>query len=304
MLRGALSLLLATLFAAAAHAQSAPGPQPRPTEEQRRACAEVPMFPNNGRELAQRAECVLNGALPSNNRLVEARLLARGAMNAGEAAGGLLLYLIFQTDPANQYIRDSKVDLDAYRRLAARSLSERKEQVDAIEALGFAAGQGHAAAGVLLINYFHDTVAPQNVSRVGALAALLARNGERGPELERFAREADAISKNARATKASVRSFLEGYRAAANAAAAGYRDQTGGKSCDKAQLKSVSSGEIDGAEYLPLKGTMVADSYLVKGRWAEYWTFQACDQEVPVKVTFQADGWGGSTFTAVHNKGG
>ena len=87
------------------------------------------------------------------------------------------------------------------------------------------------------------------------------------------------------------------------AALAGYQVQTGGKTCDKATLKSASAGDIVGAEYLPLKGTMVADSYLLKGEWPEYWTFDACGEEVPVKVTFKADGWGGAFFTAAHNKG-
>ena len=65
----------------------------------------------------------------------------------------------------------------------------------------------------------------------------------------------------------------------------------------------AATGDIEGAEYLPLKGTMVAGSYLLHGRWPEYWTFDACHEQVPVKVTFEADGWSGSSFTAVHNKG-
>jgi hypothetical protein len=42
----------------------------------------------------------------------------------------------------------------------------------------------------------------------------------------------------------------------------------------------------------------------VHGEWPEYWTFSACGDDVPVKVTFAADGWGGASFAAVHNKGG
>jgi hypothetical protein len=296
--------LPAALLLAAATAQAQAPARPSAAEELRRLCATISMAPADGREMARRSECVLARVLPSTDRIGEARAYARAALAAGEPTGGLMLYLVFQSDPANQVMRDGKLDPEAYRRLAARSLAQRKDQVDAIEGLGFAAGKGDVAAGVLLAGYFHDTVAPRNVSRVGALAALLMRNGERNPVLERFAREADAVAKSAGHTKASVRSFLEAYQHASAAARQGYQDQSGGKSCEAATLQSVSSGDIHDAEYLPMKGTMVADTYLVRGKWTEFWTFRACDQEVPVKVSFEADGWGGSSSQSSHNKGG
>jgi hypothetical protein len=64
----------------------------------------------------------------------------------------------------------------------------------------------------------------------------------------------------------------------------------------------VSTGELQDAEYLPLNGTMVAETYLVKGRWTENWTFQACERQVIVKLDFTADGWGGSTVDVSHRK--
>jgi hypothetical protein len=261
------------------------------------------MSPADGREMARRAECVLAGVLPSANRVAEARGLARAAIGAGEPTGGLMLFLAFQADPANQFVRDGKVDAEAYRRLAARPAAQRQEQADAIEGLGVAAGRNNRAAGVLLAGYFHETVAPRNVARVGALSALLMRDGERTPVLERYAREADAIARTAPATKASVHAFLATYPQAVAAAQAGYKTQSGGKTCDKPELKSVSSGDIEGAEFLPLQGNLVKDSYLVKGQWSEYWTFRACGEEVPVKVAFAADGLGGATTTVRHNTG-
>jgi hypothetical protein len=293
----------ALLLAGAAFAQDQRPAPPAAADEMRRLCATISMSPADGREMARRAECVLSGVLPSPDRIGEARTYARAALNSGEPSGGLMLYLAFQHDPTYQYVRDGKVDAAAYRRLAARSVEQRKDQIDAIEGLGFAVGKGHPGAGVLLAAYFHDTVAPRNVQRLGALTALLMRNGDRNPAIERFAQEADVIARNAAATKASPRSFFEAYHDASVAAAAGYREQSQGKSCDDVKLKSVSASEIEDAEYLPLKGTVVAESYLVKGRWSEYWTFQACGEEVPVQVTFAADGWGGSTSRAAYNKG-
>jgi hypothetical protein len=301
-----LRLLPALLIAAgsAAHAQGQPQPDAaQRSEELKRLCETVSMDPADGAEFARRAECVLSGMLPSPNRVGEARGLARAALAKGAPAGASILYLAFLADPANQAMHDGKVDPQAYQRLASRTVQERKDQIEAIEALGTAAGHNNIAAGVLLAGYFHDTVAPMNVARTGAMAALLIRIGEHGPVVERFAREADAIAKDARATKTSPRTFMETYPQAVAAARAGYQAQSGGKTCDKPQLKSVSAGEIQGAEYLPLQGLLVKDTYLMKGQWTEYWTFAACGAEVPLKLAFAADGWGGATSTVSYNKG-
>jgi hypothetical protein len=299
----AFPLLAVLLAASAAQAQAPAGKPADARQDLRKLCETVSMTPADAREMARRSECVLSGVLPSPNRVAEARALARSAIAAGEPSGGLMLYLAFLDDPAYQFMRNGKVDAEAYGRLAARPIAQRQDQVDAIDGLGLAAGKNNRAAGVLLAGYFHETLAPRNVARVGALSALLMREGERTPLLERYAREADAIAKTAPATKASVRSFLETYPEAVAAAQTGYRAQSGGKTCDKPQLKSVSSGDIAGAEFLPLRGNMVQDSYLVKGQWSEYWSFLACGEEVPVKVGFVADGLGGATTTVRHNKG-
>jgi hypothetical protein len=298
-------VLLASALATGAALAQAPSPVPgAPTaEELRQLCAAVPASPVAAADMARRAECILSGVLPSAQRIAEARALARAALQGGEPAGGLVLYLVFAADPSNQAGRDGRMEPETYRRLGARALAERAEQVEAIEGLGFAAGRNHPAAGMLLANYFHDTVAPRNVARTGAMADVLMRSGQKHPALDRYIREANAIARTAPATKASPRSFLEAYAIAVATAQGGYRAQGGSKACADVRLKSVSSGDIEGAEFLPLKGTLVADSYLVKGRWSEFWIFQACDQEVPVKVHFEADGWGGSVATASHNKG-
>jgi hypothetical protein len=305
MMRTARLLLHAAwLAAAAAHAQ-APAPLPpasSPSSELRQLCAALPEAPTDGRGLAQRAQCVLTGITPSERRFAEARELSAKSLELGEPTGGFALYMAFSNDPANVYRRDGKVDLEAYRKLGERPLSERAEQVAAIDGLAFAAGKGHPGAAVLLASYFYDTVAPQNVARVRAMTTLLLRNGGRSPALEKMAREAAVIERTAPATKASVRAFLDAYQPATAAALAGHAVQTAGK-CDKATLKTVSATDIRDPEYLPLTGRMVEKTYLVKGEWTEFWTFDACGEEVPVKVAFTADGWGGASINAAHNKG-
>jgi hypothetical protein len=99
-----------------------------------------------------------------------------------------------------------------------------------------------------------------------------------------------------------VRAFLDAYQPATAAALQGHAVQTAG-TCDKATLKTVSSTDLRNAEYLPLASKMVEKTYLVKGEWTEFWTFDACGADVPVKVSFTADGWGGASITAAHNKG-
>lgn len=299
--RGVLALSAGlVLLGAGARAQPA---APQASEELRRLCPTTSMAPADGRAMARRAECVLSGALPSTDRIAQARNLARSALAQGEPLGGLMLYMAWERDPANQAQRDGKPDPEAYRRLAARSMAQRKDQVEALEGLAMAADKGSFAASLLLATYYHDTVAPHNVLRLASLADLVTRNGQHHPALERMASEATAIQKNAAGTKASVRSFFGAYHDASVAAEAGYRSQSGGKSCSALQLQSVSASEVQAAEYLPLKGPLVAGSYLVHGHWSEFWTFQGCGEDVPVKVDFAADGWGGSSSRASYNKG-
>ncbi len=304
MRRGFLGLSLAVLCGGAgAQAQSEAPAAPPAEDELRRLCPTISMTPADGREMARRAECVLSGVLPSADRWREARDLGRRALAAGEPLGGLMLYMAWQQDPANNATRDGKLDPEAYRQLAARSGAQRQEQIEAIEGLGAAADQGSFAAGLLLLTYFHDTVAPNNVLRVATTAKLLLRKGQHHPAVERMAGEAEAIQKNASGTNASVRSFFGAYHDANAAAEEGYRSQSGGRSCSALQLQSASAGEVQSPEYLPLKGAVVARSYLVRGHWSEFWTFRGCGEEVPVKVDFVADGWGGAGSRASYNKG-
>ena len=269
---------------------AAGGPRPGPARRPRRA-------------RPHRAHCGLPATVPTADRPPEARALARRALALDDPAGGFLLYVAFVNDPVNAYTAEGQVDIAAYRRLGERPLPQRLEQIEAIEALAFAAGKGHVNAGLWLASYFHETVAPGNVLRLAAMADLLVKAGEKGALLERLVREAEAVGRNAPGTQASVKVFLQAYPHGVAAAKSGYAAQTSGRQCDAFTLRQVSAGRIAEPELLPLKGAMVAGSYLVKGHWTEYWTFRGCGEEVPVKVLFRADGWGGSTFTMQHNKG-
>lgn len=299
--RACTALTLAVALSSALAQAAAPG-GPGASAELQVTCASVGAAEPNARLLAVRAQCILAGVIPSPSPYTQARELARESLRQGDPAGGFMLYVAYVTDPASSYVRDGKVDDQAYRRLAAQPVDQRQGQAEAIEGLAFAASKGHVNAGLAMTSYFYETVAPRNVSRARAMAQLLAQSGERSAGLDKQLREAGTVEKSAPATKASVRSFLDAYRIATAQALVGHRAQKPGQECRQVRLKSVSSGEIENAEYLPLRPAMVANSYLVRGQWAEFWTFDACGEEVPVKVAFQADGWGGSTFTATHNR--
>ena len=134
------------------------------------------------------------------------------------------------------------------------------------------------------------------------MSALLMRMGERTPVVERFGREADAVAK-AGPTKASLRVFFETYQQAEDVVRTTYAAQSGGQACAKPVLKTVSSGDVQDAQYLPLEGNLVKDTFLVKGQWTEYWDFDACGMDLPLKVAFSADGAGGAASDVRFNKG-
>ncbi len=289
-------LLAICWFSAGLQAQSA-----RPAD--RELCAALPPAATNARTLALRSHCVLAGLTPSDRRHAEARELARRSLQLGDPAGGFLLYLAFGSDPENHYLQDGKPDMAAYRRLGSRTLEQRTEQIEALDGLAFAASKGHVNAALALASYFHETSAPDNLLRLRNLTALLMRNGERAPALQRLAQQAAALHDLAPATKASPRAFLDAMRTAGAAVALAYMAQSEGRTCERPALKAVNSGDVRDPVYLPLTHPSVQNTYLVRGEWAEQWIFLACDRQLAIKVTFRADGWGGASFTAEADKG-
>jgi hypothetical protein len=292
------SLLRQTCAAAAALATAAAFAQaPTVAPQLAKACAELPAGAQDARSLALRSQCVLGGAIASERRFAEGRELARKSLELGDPAGGFMLYMVFRSDPANGYLRGGKVDMDAYRRLGARPLAERGEQIEALDGLAFAAVKGHVVGAITLASHFAETVAPHNVERVLGLTSLYLRNGETDPALQRLALQARQVLQFG-PTKASIRSFIDASYSAGGAAGYAYVQRNDGKTCERFTPKVLESGEVQGAEYLPLKHKSLANTFLLRGTWAETWNLSGCGQDIPVTVTFVADGWGGASFTA------
>jgi hypothetical protein len=218
-------------------------------------------------------------------------------MQQGNAAGAYMLYVAFVMDPANAYMRDGKPDMAAYKALAARPLSARADQIEAFDALGFAASHGHPNAALSLATYFYETVAPNNVLRLrNVIGALLGNSNDPSPALKEFQQRAGQIVA-AGNTKASVRAFADAYRVALPVVQAADAAKAGG-ACKEIRVATIDSGDVSGAEYLPLTSPQMDHTYLVRGQWEEVWTFAGCERSTRVLMKFSADGWGGANFDA------
>lgn len=238
------------------------------------------------------ANCLIMGTLRERDALPHARELARASMKQGSAIGAFALYAAFSADPAYSYMKGGKPDMAKYAALGGLPMESRKLQVEAIEALGFAASKGYPRALPALAAYYYETVAPGNVKRLHDFTGAAAKGDRVMAQLHKQAGQVAALGK----THASVRAFADAQRTAALVAQAVYAK--GGGACDAIKLASVESGEIADPVFLPLDAPELRESYLLKGAWDETWRFTGCSREARVGVHFAADGWGGATFEA------
>jgi hypothetical protein len=72
-----------------------------------------------------------------------------------------------------------------------------------------------------------------------------------------------------------------------------------GTPCEAFDLSGIDPGPApDGAVYLPVPVGPLVNAFLIEGQWQERWTFSGCGLEVPVLLSFKADGIGGASFEA------
>jgi hypothetical protein len=287
----ALPVLGAGLLAASAAMAQAPGPAEQAACEQAREGARA--VDDAGLQAAY-ANCLIMGALRERDALPHARELARASMKQGSPTGAFALYAAYSADPAYSYIKGGKPDMTKYAALGALPIESRKLQVEALEALGFAASKAYPRATQALAAYYFETVAPGNVKRLLEFTSALSSRAESPPvmtQLRKQAARVDALGK----TKLSVRAFGDAQRTATQVAQDMYAK---GGACGAMKLVSVESGEISDGVFLPLAAPELKESYLVKGSWDETWRFTGCNREARVGMHFAADGWGGATFEA------
>jgi hypothetical protein len=288
-MRPELALAAGLLMATGAFAQSAP------TAEELRACEQAREASASGDPVmeATYANCLVIGALHETDARAHARDLARASMRQGSAIGAFALYAAYTADPAYSFRSSGKPDMAKYAALAALPIESRPEQIEALEALGFAYSKGYPKAMLSLAAYYYETVAPKNVIRVRNVAALMQSGGLRSTYIDQF-RKLGAEIAALGDTKASVRVFMDAQIPARFTATATLA--SGGAACDQLKLVKVESGELQDPVFLPLKAAALHDTYLIKGSWDETWRYKGCGREADVTVHFSADGWGGANF--------
>lgn len=244
--------------------------------------------------LLTRAECLATGAENAKEPFALARDLARRAAKAGHNAGGFTLYYIQSLDPKYAVAGQGQEAMARYQALAALPVAARAEQIEAIEGLGESMRLGYIQAFYTGIAYLQGSSAPGNLDRMLRLAEVLQRNGFPVPEYLKAGLGTAQFVRGMGDTHASATAFRDASKAAYAAATLQLRTPA----CDAKDLAlvRVTAGALRDAEYLPLKGQPLAQSYLLRGAWDETWTFAACQKTVPVSVQFTADGWSGARF--------
>ena len=245
-----------------------------------------------------RAECLMSGSEKSDRPFEVARDLARKTLKAGFPTAGYTLYLAYSLDPQYSYPAGGG-DRTKYNALAALPISARGDQVEAFDGLADAIRAGHMGALQLALAYFSESSAPGNIDRFVNLAALLVRTGQSLPQsLVAPVRLAQKI-KSTGTTHASVMAFNDAYQSALLGATLQMRSRgQPDKGCDAQGVKliRVEAEPVQEPVYLPVTKQPFLSTYLVRGQWAETWTFAACQETVPVRMEFSADGWGGARF--------
>lgn len=282
----ASSTLASTLFFAAP-----------PRQDRVRACAIARRLVDarNGHGWAVMASCVLVGTVETTDRFDAARDSARRAIALGAATGGTALFTAFVVDPRFAVLGpDGQPDPARKAALAAQPASRRLLQSEAWTGLSIALDGNDPMAAGFAIPALASTSAPGNLGRLISLADRSPATAKRFADIVDSARRFLTLG----GTHAALRAAQAALPAATSAARAGaLRDGIG--SCENVDLLRMNPGDVPtDATYLPVKTGPLMNAYLVSGQWEERWVFTACEREVPVQVSFRADGWGGATAAA------
>lgn len=260
------------------------GPEPR--QNRNRACAIAQQLAKE--QLAHGwsllASCQLAGTLAAADRFEAARASARRAVALGASSGGTVLFTAYTVDPRwGPRAADGPIDP-----------VQRALQAEAWTGLSFALGGRDAMAAAFAIPALHDVAAPGNIDRLITAAGQSTSVAQRHAALVATARHFKALG----GTHASLKSAPAAARAA-NAAAKVGALRDAGTPCEAFDLSDIDPGPgPDGAVYLPVAVGPLVNAYLIEGQWQERWTFSGCGLEVPVLLSFKADGSGGASFEA------
>jgi len=226
----------------------------------------------------------------------EARIWARKAFAGGVAgvweAAGVLLEQIYLINPANRFLVDGKRDMEKYNALARRTLEQRAEEVEALDALAASAQAGFAPARLLLSTVLFDTGA----GTAEKICSLLAGINDLPERLQKDLTISQQVAQlgPTRASPKLVMDSMPGVSEAATIQASHAGIQQPASCKDFKVLRFLGATPIDHATWLPLTQPLVANTYPLTGVWSEDWSVSLCGRVSTVKIQFTADGMGGA----------
>jgi len=230
--------------------------------------------------------------------LTLAKQWAAKTADAGNSEGEFLLYAAILQSSLS-YLEGGKASKAKYDALANRPASERRIDIIAYESLYRSAGKGYAPAVSALTGFYADQLGEDNNKKFIAGYAQLVQKPKTMEAIDRMVREMLSIGN----TYASYKIMFDAQRVVGVVAVAkaGLTNPEKARDCDPKSGKLVKlsiTTPINNAEYLPLSIPELAKAVLLKGSWQEEWTYDFCGKQVPLTVSFQADGFGGAHFQA------
>lgn len=230
--------------------------------------------------------------------LVQARTWTRKAIAGGDLRAGYLLWQAYQLDPANQYLVNGKTDTRKYDQLAHRSVAQRADQIEAIDALAGAAAAGHVLARLQLASLLIEQSGAGTTRQIRSLLDGVPDLPDNFRKYLALAQQVDTLGPS-RAAPRLIADTIPAVMAGAAAAAtrAGVGDAP---SCKDFRLMSISAvGDISNVTWLPLKHTLVAGTYPLTGSWQEQWHVFFCNAERTLTMRFDVDGMGGAYYHVI-----
>lgn len=239
--------------------------------------------------MIQAAELLLSGDKTAAN-MQEVREWARKALSKGDQRSGFYLAKAYLADPNNRYIVDGKADHAKYEALAKRTLMQRTEHIEALEALAGSAQAEFVPAKLLLATLFYEQSGGAPAERV---AQLLKDVTELPPIYQTLKKNTEfviALGPSHASPKLLSDAMMTALMGALGQAQS--KDIAACKDVKPVKISNVTP--LQDVDWLPLKHPLIANSYPLKGHWTEDWTMMLCGSSYTVHMQFQADGLGGA----------
>lgn len=286
-LRGKEELYVASMKRLAAKANSS---NPGHNLDTARRCAHA----GDANCMIQVADLLMSpSGTPAN--LQEVREWARKALAKGDQRAGFYLAKAYLADPSNRFMVDGKADHARYAALSQRTVAQRADQIEALEALASSALGGFVPAKLLLVNVLYEQSGGMPGERLMQLFKGLDAMPPVYQAIKKNTEQVSALGPTHASPKLVNDALTTALIGAMGQTQRSSRDMAG---CNDFRLLQISQvSPLQDVEWLPLKHPLLANSYPLRGQWTENWTVNLCNASYTVLMQFQADGHGGAYHT-------